>query len=94
MGATDCSAEDVGFSERKTSVIEIILAGSIGTIIEWYDFLIYGTAAALVFNRIFFPNFDPTTGTLAALGTYAVGFIARPFGGALFGHFGDKSAAR
>ncbi len=90
MGAADFRAEDIGFPDRKTSVTEIILAGSIGTIIEWYDFLIYGTAAALVFNRIFFPNFDPTTGTLAALGTYAVGFIARPFGGALFGHFGDR----
>ncbi|MDE2364049.1 MAG: MHS family MFS transporter [Hyphomicrobiales bacterium] len=68
----------------------IVFAGSIGTIIEWYDFLIYGTAAALVFNNLFFPNFDPMTGTLAALGAYAVGFFARPIGGVLFGHFGDR----
>ncbi len=68
----------------------IVLAGSIGTIIEWYDFLIYGTAAALVFNGLFFPRLDPTTGTIASLGTFAVGFLARPLGGALFGRFGDR----
>src|ERR1700693_6298349 len=68
----------------------IAFAGSIGTIIEWYDFLIYGTAAALVFNSQFFPNVDPRIGTLASLGTFAVGFLARPVGGAIFGHFGDR----
>jgi MFS transporter, MHS family, shikimate and dehydroshikimate transport protein len=68
----------------------IAFAGTIGTIIEWYDFLIYGTAATLVFNSQFFPNVDPRIGTLAALGTFAVGFFARPIGGAIFGHFGDR----
>jgi MHS family shikimate/dehydroshikimate transporter-like MFS transporter len=68
----------------------IAFAGAIGTIIEWYDFLIYGTAAALVFNKLFFPNVDPRIGTLAALGSFAVGFLARPIGGAIFGHFGDR----
>lgn len=68
----------------------IALASTIGTIIEWYDFLIYGTAAALVFNRLFFPTFDPRIGTLASLGSFAVGFLARPIGGAIFGHFGDR----
>jgi MFS transporter, MHS family, shikimate and dehydroshikimate transport protein len=77
-------------ARRRTSMLPIVLAGSIGTIIEWYDFLIYGTAAALVFNTQFFPNFDPMTGTLASLGTFAAGFFARPLGGALFGHFGDR----
>ncbi|RQV69623.1 MFS transporter [Burkholderia cenocepacia] len=62
----------------------------LGTTIEWYDFFIYGTAAALVFNRIFFPAVDPLTGTLAAFATYAVGFFARPLGGIIFGHFGDR----
>src|SRR5262249_41162124 len=76
--------------DRKASMISIIFAGSIGTIIEWYDFLIYGTAAALVFNTLFFPTFDPATGILASLGTYAVGFFARPLGAALFGHYGDR----
>ena len=78
---------DAGADRTLTS---IVLASSIGTIIEWYDFLIYGTAAALVFNTLFFPNIDPLTGTLASLGTYAVGFFARPVGGVLFGHFGDR----
>jgi MFS transporter, MHS family, shikimate and dehydroshikimate transport protein len=68
----------------------IAVAGAIGTIIEWYDFLIYGTAAALIFNTLFFPNVDPRIGTLAALGTFTVGFLARPIGGVIFGHFGDR----
>lgn len=72
------------------SIGAIAFAGSIGTIIEWYDFLIYGTAAALVFNKLFFPTVDPRIGTLASLGTFAVGFLARPIGGAIFGHFGDR----
>ncbi|MGO4392284.1 MFS transporter [Variovorax sp. M-6] len=66
------------------------LSSMIGTTIEWYDFFIYGIAAALIFNKIFFPAIDPITGTLAAFGTYAVGFIARPLGGVVFGHFGDR----
>src|SRR6202030_4413616 len=76
--------------ERTTGMTTVVFAGSIGTIIEWYDFLIYGTAATLVFNTLFFPTVDPLTGMLASLGTYAVGFFARPIGGALFGHFGDR----
>ena len=66
------------------------LASLIGTTIEWYDFFLYGTAAALVFNRLFFPNSDPLMGTLLAFGTYAVGFVARPVGGIIIGHYGDK----
>lgn len=68
----------------------VILASFIGTTIEWYDFFLYGTAAALVFNKLFFPNLDSLAGTLSAYGTFAVGFIARPLGGAVFGHFGDR----
>jgi len=68
----------------------VVLASFIGTTIEWYDFFLYGTAAALVFNKLFFPNVDPLTGTMAAFGTYAVGFFARPLGGIVFGHYGDK----
>ena len=77
-----------GLSRSKMN--SVVFASCIGTIIEWYDFLIYATAAALVFNKAFFPTFDPLAGTLAALGSYAVGFLARPLGGALFGHFGDR----
>jgi metabolite-proton symporter len=66
------------------------IASLLGTTIEWYDFYIYGTAAALIFNKIFFPAFDPVTGTLAAFATYSVGFLARPLGGLIFGHFGDR----
>jgi metabolite-proton symporter len=68
----------------------VIVASFVGTTIEWYDFFLYGTAAALVFNRLFFPMMDPLAGTMAAFGTYAVGFFARPVGGIIFGHYGDK----
>jgi metabolite-proton symporter len=73
-----------------SSVRRVIVASLIGTSLEWYDFFIYGTAAALVFNEIFFPSFEPLVGTLLAFTTYAVGFIARPLGGVVFGHYGDK----
>lgn len=66
------------------------LASMMGTTIEWYDFFLYGTAAALIFNKIFFPSFDPVAGTMAAFATYSVGFFARPLGGIVFGHFGDR----
>jgi MHS family shikimate/dehydroshikimate transporter-like MFS transporter len=75
---------------ERSKMNAIVFASCLGTIVEWYDFLIYATAAALVFNKAFFPTFDPLAGTLAALGSYAVGFLARPLGGALFGHFGDR----
>jgi MHS family shikimate/dehydroshikimate transporter-like MFS transporter len=69
---------------------QVVVASVLGTAVEWYDFLIYGVAAALVFNKLFFPTFDPLVGTLAAFGSYAVGFVARPLGGAIFGHYGDR----
>src|SRR2546423_11101947 len=74
-----------GRSTRK-----VITASLVGTSLEWYDFFLYGTAAALVFNKLFFPQFDPLVGTLLAFATYAVGFVSRPLGGIVFGHFGDK----
>jgi MFS transporter, MHS family, shikimate and dehydroshikimate transport protein len=77
-------------SSETNSVRLVAVASFIGTTIEWYDFFLYGTAAALVFNRLFFPTFDPLMGTLAAFGTYAVGFVARPVGGIVIGHYGDK----
>jgi hypothetical protein len=66
---------------QRASIGRVALASSVGTAIEYYDFLIYGTAAALVFGRLFFPNEDPFFGTLAAFVTFAVGFVARPVGG-------------
>ncbi|QYC44975.1 Inner membrane metabolite transport protein YhjE [Nonomuraea coxensis DSM 45129] len=73
-----------------TSIKKIVAASLIGTTIEWYDFFLYGSAAALVFNQLFFPESDPLTGTLLSFLTYAVGFVARPLGGLVFGHFGDR----
>jgi MFS transporter, MHS family, shikimate and dehydroshikimate transport protein len=75
---------------RTSSIRPVIISSFIGTTIEWYDFFLYGTAAALVFNKLFFPSFDPLTGTLLAFSTYAVGFAARPLGGIVFGHYGDR----
>lgn len=72
------------------SLPRVLLASLIGTSLEWYDFLLYGSAAALVFNKLFFPNFDPLTGTLLSFTTYAIGFAARPLGGVVFGHLGDR----
>jgi metabolite-proton symporter len=68
----------------------VALASFIGTTIEWYDFFLYGTAAALVLSRLYFPTFDPSAGKMAAFATYAVGFMARPLGGLFFGHLGDR----
>lgn len=74
---------------RPASKRAITVGGVAGTTIEYYDFFLYGTAAAVVFDKVFFPSYDPFVGTLLAFATYAVGFVARPFGAALFGHFGD-----
>ncbi|MFB6962935.1 MFS transporter [Streptomyces sp. NPDC056309] len=68
----------------------LLTAAFSGTALEWYDYFLYGTAAALVFNKLFFPELDPTVGTLASFVTFAVGFVARPIGAAIFGHIGDR----
>src|SRR6516162_4174639 len=73
-----------------TEIKRVVVSSVIGTAVEWYDFLIYGTATALVFNKLFFPLSDPALGTIAAFGTYAVGYLARPMGAAIFGHYGDR----
>jgi MHS family shikimate/dehydroshikimate transporter-like MFS transporter len=77
-------------TDGSAELRRVVVASFIGTTIEWYDFFLYGTAAALVFNRLFFPTLDPVAGTLSAYGTFAVGFVARPLGGAVFGHYGDR----
>ncbi len=73
-----------------TRLRHVLLSAGIGSALEWYDFFIYGMASALVFGPLFFPTYDPTVGTLASFATFAVGFLARPFGGLFFGHFGDR----
>ncbi len=82
--------DDKPAAAAPPSVVGVVTASFIGTTIEWYDFFLYGTAAALVFNQVFFPTLDPLVGTMASFGTYAVGFFARPVGGIVFGHFGDR----
>lgn len=77
-------------STPRESVRRVAVASMIGTSIEWYDFFIFGTASALVFGRLFFPTFSELAGTLAAFASFAVGFVARPVGGLLFGHIGDR----
>jgi metabolite-proton symporter len=74
----------------RSTTTRVVAASMVGTIIEWYDFFLYGTAAALVFNKLFFPSSNPLMGTLLSFLTYALGFVARPFGGLLFGHYGDR----
>jgi metabolite-proton symporter len=74
----------------SASITHVAVASFVGTAIEWYDFFLYGTAAALVFNKLFFPGFDPLVGTVLSFATFAVGFLARPVGGIVFGHYGDR----
>src|SRR6201990_2442214 len=74
----------------QRNVRRVAGAGLVGTALEQYDFVIYGTASALVFNKIFFPDVSPAVGFIASFGTYAVGFAARPLGGLFFSNFGDR----
>jgi MFS family permease len=84
--ATNSEADAVTRSQRRRAVV----ASTVGTTIEWYDFFLYGTAAALVFPELFFPGASPYVGVLASFGTQFVGFAARPVGAAIFGHYGDR----
>jgi metabolite-proton symporter len=76
--------------EHSAQLRKAVIAATIGTTIEWYDFFIYGTAAGLIFGKLYFPNEDALTATLAAFGTYFIGFVGRPIGAAIFGHYGDR----
>ena len=87
-GAAQSAAGSVADNEAR--IRSVVVASMVGTVIEWYDFFVYGTAAALVFAPLFFSGASPTVGTLAAFATYAFGFAVRPIGGAVFGHLGDK----
>ncbi|BCN57159.1 MFS transporter [Prescottella equi] len=87
---TDSTTRGRGPAPAAAARSRVAMATLAGTTLEWYDFFLYGTAAALIFNKQFFPSLSPTAGTLAAFSTFAVGFIARPLGGLVFGHFGDR----
>jgi len=87
---TAASYGTLSASDHDAQLRKAIVASTIGTAIEWYDFFLYGTAAGLIFGKLFFPNSDPLTATLAAFGTYFIGFIGRPIGAAIFGHYGDR----
>ncbi len=90
MSIAELVSFDEGATGRKAGIWRVVLSSVIGTAVEWYDFLIYGTATALVFNKLFFPSSDPALSTIASFGTLAVGYLARPMGAAVFGHFGDR----
>src|SRR5213594_3925513 len=81
-------------TSKRTSTSRLAAASAVGTTLEWYDFTVYNTLAALIFNRLFFPSFDPLVGTILAFSTYAVGYISRPIGGLVFGHLGDRLGRR
>src|SRR5713226_7878227 len=76
--------------EHRTQLRRAVIAATVGTTIEWYDFFLYGTAAGLVFPKLFFPHESVLAGTLASFSTYFIGFVGRPIGAAIFGHYGDR----
>src|SRR6516162_3645797 len=88
--AVAATYETLSASDHSKQLRKAVIASTIGTTIEWYDFFIYGTAAGLIFGKLYFPNEDPLTGTLAAFGTYFIGFASRPIGAVIFGHYGDR----
>jgi metabolite-proton symporter len=88
--ATAATYGTLSASEHSSHLRKAVIASTIGTTIEWYDFFLYGTAAGLIFGKLYFPNEDPLTATLAAFGTYFIGFVGRPIGAAIFGHYGDR----
>jgi metabolite-proton symporter len=90
MASVDLAGGAISDREHQTQLRRAVVASTIGTAIEWYDFFLYSTVTGLVFAKLYFPNSDPWVGTLEAFGIYAVGFIARPIGAAIFGHYGDR----
>src|SRR5690606_1967046 len=81
---------DTVHRNSRVQLRRAVLSSYLGSVIEYYDFLLYSTVSALVFNRVFFSELDPVVGTVASLGTFATGYLARPLGGVVFGHFGDR----
>jgi MFS family permease len=90
MSTAEAAAAPLSDLDHRAQLRRAVIASAIGTTIEWYDFLLYGQMAALVFAKLYFPSSDPLTGTLQAFAVFAVGFVARPIGAAIFGHYGDR----
>src|SRR5258705_8894704 len=90
MTATGVATDALSELEHRVQLRRAVIASTIGTTIEWYDFFLYSTVTGLVFAKLYFPASDPLVGTLQAFGIYAVGFVARPVGAAIFGHYGDR----
>src|SRR6266850_640359 len=94
MTTADSAMDGLSPHEHRAQLRRAVIASTIGTTIEWYDFFIYGTVTGLVFPKLYFPESDPLVGTLEAFAIYAVGFVARPVGAAIFGHYGDRIGRR
>src|SRR6201987_1431581 len=90
MTAAGVAADALFELEHRVQLRRAVIASTIGTTIEWYDFFLYSTVTGLVFAKLYFPESDPLVGTLQAFGIYAVGFVARPIGAGIFGHYGDR----
>src|SRR5438046_1837495 len=90
MSAAKITAGPVSDLEHRTQLRRAVIASTVGTTIEYFDFLLYGQMAAIIFAKLYFPFSEPLTGTLQAFATFAVGFVARPIGAAIFGHYGDR----
>jgi MFS family permease len=90
MAATDVALAPMSEAEHQACLRRAVIASTVGTTIEWYDFLMYSTVTGLVFGKVFFPGADPLVGTLQAFGVFFIGFVARPIGAAIFGHYGDR----
>jgi MFS family permease len=90
VAATDVLSGPLPESTHRSQLRRAVIASTVGTTIEWYDFLLYSVVTGLVFGKLFFPTSEPLVGVLQAFAVYAVGFIARPIGAAIFGHYGDR----
>src|SRR6185312_13090419 len=90
VGSAAVTPGELSEAEHKAHMRRALIASTVGTTIEWYDFLLYGTVTGLVFGKLFFPKSDPIMGVLEAFGVFFIGFVGRPIGAAIFGHYGDR----
>src|SRR4051794_11754893 len=90
MTATEIGGTRLSDTEHRAQLHRALVASTVGTTIEWYDFLLYGQVSALVFGPLFFPQSTPLVGVLQAFGIFFIGFVGRPIGAAIFGHWGDR----